>query len=56
MCIGIPPPRQNLLVLGTLLQPDTRLLSEFNLKAGDCVYVTAGKRGESETPITVPPR
>jgi len=46
---GILPQRQNLLVRGALLQPDSRALSEFNLKAGDCVYVTAGKRGE-ETP------
>jgi hypothetical protein len=31
--------------MGRLLQPDTRQLSEYNLKAGDMVYVTAGVRG-----------
>lgn len=52
---GVPPPRQNLLVSGRLLQPDTRMLSDYNLKAGDCVYVTAGKRSEgTETAKTVP--
>lgn len=52
---GIPPQRQNLLVMGKLLQPDTRDLKEYNLKAGDMVYVTAGVRGGGETP-TFPER
>jgi ubiquitin-large subunit ribosomal protein L40e len=45
---GIPPQRQNLLVAGKLLHPDSRHLSEYNLKPGDMVYVTAGVRGISE--------
>jgi uncharacterized RmlC-like cupin family protein len=32
--------------MGKLLQPDTRALSEYSLKAGDMVYVTAGVRGQ----------
>jgi ubiquitin-large subunit ribosomal protein L40e len=39
---GIPPQRQNLLVMGKQLQPDTRSLHEYNLKPGDMIYVTAG--------------
>ncbi len=44
---GVPPQRQNLLVGGRQLQPDTRALSEYALKPGDMVYVTAGLRGQS---------
>ncbi len=49
---GIPPQRQNLLVMGKLLQPDTRDLREYNdLKPGAMVYVTAGVRaGMQEDP------
>jgi hypothetical protein len=32
--------------MGRLLQPDTRALSEYNLKAGDTVYVTPGVRSQ----------
>jgi hypothetical protein len=53
---GIPPQRQNLLVMGKLLQPDTRPLQEYSLKAGDMVYVTAGVRGHDPSPTaTLPP-
>jgi Ubiquitin family len=48
---GIPPQRQNLLVMGKLLQPDTRGLHEYSLKAGDMVYVTAGSAPSSPLSI-----
>ena len=41
---GIPPQRQNLLVMGVLLAPDSRSLADYNLKGNDLVYVTAGGR------------
>lgn len=39
---GIPPTKQNLLVMGKQLQPDSRALAEYALAPGDTVYVTAG--------------
>jgi hypothetical protein len=42
---GTPVARQRLLILGQLMQPDTRSLKDYNLKAGDIVYVVEGYRG-----------
>jgi len=39
----IPFTQQNLLVNGVLLQPNNRLLSEFKIVEGQCIYVTAGR-------------
>ncbi len=42
---GPSPERQNLLVAGRLLQPDTRSIAEYALKPDDVVYISSGTRG-----------
>jgi len=42
---GPRPERQNLMVMGKLLQPGTRVLNEYNLRSGDKVFISSGTRG-----------